>query len=254
LRTNSRKRTHSDSDNNADHTNQELTSEASSEVISENNLVVKKELENAPIDHTLRKKEQTPCASLINEIKEHETKDMKENYLNGQASQIVSPLKKRQRIKDPLQSTSCNNQEKVYAKPNQTKTSPGKENHMLNHGSSEEVQQMDGDINCTQTLRTTSSQCVTAKYKHEVSAQTKPKNWLTEWSAHCRAKYGEKSVQLPEKGSESNTIETLHTLNEVTGEDPPAVDLQHINTQVRKFSFLQFWWIKMLLETRPYSL
>ena len=219
LTTNSRKRTHSDSDNKKDHPIQKKPEESSELTWKE---------------HPLENKEQT-CALQSNQIQElGTTKDSRENYLNGQKSPAMSPLRKRMCIHDPLHSSSSNNQNHRSAKP---QLNPGKENRPQD--SSEDVKEVEINANCKQTLTEAPGECVKVKSKCQASAQAKPKNWLLEWSAHWKAKYGDKSGKLPEKGSESNMTETVNASNDLAEEDETAVDLQPISAQVSRLLFVK---------------
>lgn len=225
LRTNSRKRTHSDSDEKTDNTTQETESEAKS--VLKLNATSEKTLTKS----TLQYKENVLAASSQNnQMQELGTDDGNENYFNDQKSPALSPLRKRLCTYKLLHCTTSNNQKHEHAKPNMN---PGKENCILNPNSSGETKE---ESDCRQTLKEPFSQSVTATSKCQMSAQTKPKNWLTQWSAYCKVKYGDKSVQLADKGGESNVTDARNAKNDVTEEEslPPAV--QPSITQVRRIN------------------
>lgn len=218
LRTNSRKRTHGDSNKK---TNPEITSLAS-EPSSELTFKFKSTSQNV---------EQLSLISLNNQTEEHGTKDTKENYLNGQKSPSVSPLKKRLCVNTSL-NLSSHSQESKHVKLN---LNPGKENLTVDSSYCPpgEVKQADkkSDAKCKETSITTSNQNITTKSKSQVSTTARTLNWLTEWSIYCKTKYGDKSVSLPGSGGESTAAETPVATN-VTAEDSLADDLQPLSTQV----------------------
>lgn len=213
LRTNSRKRTHSDSDDKTDHEIKSLKSEPSSKL-------------TLKVDNV----EQPLVTSQNNQMQEHGTKDTKENYSSGQKSPTVSPLKKRLCVDNALNSTA-HSQGKAKPNPN-----PGKENLTLDYsnGSSEEAEQAKKkDVaKSKETLGTTSNQHITTKSDSKAFSPRKTQNWLTEWSAYCKAKYGVKSVLPSENESESSATETLVATNNVKDEDSSANDLQPLSAQV----------------------
>ena len=226
LRTNSRKRTHSDSDEKTDNTTQETKSEARSE------LKLYATSEKSLSKSSLQYKEKALAApSQNNQIQELGTDDRKENYFNDQKGPVLSPLRKRVCTNKLLHCTTRNNQKHEHAKPN---LNPGKENCIPNPNSSRETKEEDSDRE--QTLKEPNSKSVTAKSKWQASAQTKPQNWLTEWSAYCKVKYGDKSVQLADKGGESNATDALNAKSDITEEEslPPAV--QPSIAQVRRIN------------------
>lgn len=227
LKTNSRKRTHSDSDDKTDHEIQSLKSESSSE------LTLKVTDNKSKLENTLQNVEQPSLTSQENQIhEEYGTKDTMENGSNGQKSPSVSPLKKRLCVDDPSNSTA-HNQDSVCAKPNRK---PGKENQTLDNCSSEEAKQdeVKRDEKCKQTSGATSNQHVTTKSNCQNVTPTRTKNWLTEWSLYCKAKYGETSISLPKNGNESSitTKETLDVANNVTEDNSGADDIQLCSAQV----------------------
>ena len=220
LRTNSRKRTHSDSDNKTTPEIKPLTSEPSSELTNK--------FKNAA---------QNVKLSFIppNDQTEHGTKDKKENGFNGQKSPSVSPLKKRLCVKNVLNFSSCV-QESKHAKLN---LNPGKENLSCdqNYCPPEEVTQAtckkESDAKCKGTSTSTSTQNITKQSKSQVSTPARTQNWLTEWSIYCKAKYGDKNNSLAKNEDESTATETLTT------KDSSADDLQPLNTQVN--NDMTFW-------------
>ena len=195
LRPNSRKRTHSDSDNNIDHVNNEKKTDA------ESGLTMKV----------------TNAESLVKHEKQNigiQVDRGKENHFVEQKSPEVTPLRKRLRTNEPLHVNTSNDQECNRKKPG---LNTGKENCSINHCSSGEIKQ-DKDM-CKQTLSETQGQVTTADSKCQISPQTKPKNWLMEWSAYCKSKYRNKNVQLPDRRSESKDRETLNTTNDTTEQE-----------------------------------
>lgn len=213
LRTNSRKRTHSDSDNKRHHEIKSVKSDPSSEL-------------NVTVGNTLQNGEQPLLSPQNNQTQEHGTKDTKENYFSQQKSPTVSPLKKRLCTDNPLISTAhC--QESKHAKPN---PNPGKEN-LTPYCSSEEAEQAKkkGVTKSKETSDTTSNQHITAT---KSITPTRTQNWLTEWSVYCKAKYGVKSIIPSENGSATIASESLVETNNVTDEDSSANDLQPPSAQV----------------------
>ena len=191
LRTNSRKRTYSDSDKKTDNTTQETKSEARFELklnaTSEKSLVITTLKENTLV-----------ASSQNNQIQELGTDDKKENYFKDQKSPALSPLRKRLCTNGILHCTTSNNQKHEHAKLN---LNPGKETFNPREAKEEES-------DSKQTLKEPCSQSVKATSTCQASAQTKLKNWLTEWSEYYKAKHGDRSVQLPDKGGETTATST----------------------------------------------
>ena len=225
LRTNSRKRTHSDSHDKTDNTTQETKSEARSEL--KLNATSEKSLTKSTLQY---KGNVSATSSQNNQIQELGTDDRKENYFNDQRGPVLSPLRKRLCTNKLLHCTTSNNQKHEHAKPN---LNAGKENCIPNPNSSGETKEEESD--CGQTLKEPNSKSVTAKSKCQ-TAQTKPKNWLTEWSAYCKVKYGDKSVQLADKGDESNATDALNAKSDITEEEPLPPAVQPSITQVRRIN------------------
>ena len=203
LRTNSRKRAHSDSDDKTDHKIKSVKSDPSSEL-------------NITVGNILQNGEQPLLAQQNNQTQEHGTNSTKENYFSQQKSPTVSPLKKRLCIDNPLTSTAhC--QESEHAKPT---LNPGKEN-LTPYCSSEEAEQAKekGVTKSKETLDTTSNQHITPTKSFN---PTRTQNWLTEWSVYCKAKYGVASI----------ASEILVETNNVTDENSSASDLQPSSAQV----------------------
>lgn len=212
LRTNSRKRSHSDSDNKTTPEVKSLTSEPSSELTNK----LKGAVQNMELSFILPN----------DQTEEHEAKDKKENGFNGQKSPSVSPLKKKLCVKNVL-NLSSHVQESKDAKLN---LNPGKENVTCDKSycSPEEVEQAKkkSDTKCKGTSTSTSTQNITTQSKSQVSTPARTKNWLTEWSIYCKAKYGDKNSSLARNDGETTATETL------TSEDSSANDLQPLNTRV----------------------
>ena len=195
LRTNSRKRRHSDSVDTTDDTNNSVKSELTLSDKIENNLGDK---EKTFVSHNLRQ--------------EHGNK---ENNISGQKCLATSPLRKRRCSSDPLNSTTHNSRE-IKVKPN---SSPGKENHVVDQGSTESSKQ---EENCNKP--------VTVKVKNQVSVGARQKNWLTEWSDHCRAKNRGKAIELSVQGGESkDSSETMNLANEENRDNLQATTTQVSN-------------------------
>lgn len=194
LRTNSRKRTHSDSDNNEKKTDAEsgLTPKVTSAEGLAKNILHEK-------------------LNMVIQVDRG-----KENHFMEQKSPEVTPLRKRLRTNEPLHVNTSNNQESNCEKLG---LNTGKEVCSVNHGSSGEIEQ-DEDI-CKQTLSETQGQVTTADSKCQISPWTKPKNWLMEWSAYYKAKDKNKNVQLLDRQSESKGRETVHTTNNTTSDSHP---------------------------------
>ena len=211
LRTNSRKRTHSDSDNKTAPELKSLTSEPSSEFTNK----LKGAAQNVDLSFILPN----------DQTEEHGTKDKKEDVFSGQKSPLVSPLKKRLCIKNVLNFSSHVHESK-HPKIN---LNPGKENLTSDKSycPPEEVKQAKkkSDAKC-KGVTSTSTQNIATQSKSQVSNPAKTKNWLTEWSIYCKAKYGDSTSLLANTEGESTATETLTT------EDSSTDGLQPPNTQV----------------------
>ena len=193
LRTNSRKRRHSDSVDTTDDTNNSVKSELTLSDKIEENLGDK---EKTFVSHNL--------------LQEHGNKE-----ISGQKCLTTSPLRKRRCSSDPLNSTTHNSRE-IKVKPN---SSPGKENHVVDQGSTESSKQ---EENCNKP--------VTVKVKNKVSVGERQKNWLTEWSDHCRAKNRGKAIELSVQGGESkDSSETMNLANEENRDNLQATTTQVSN-------------------------
>ena len=193
LRTNSRKRRHSDSVDTTDDTNNSVKSELTLSDKIEENLGDK---EKTFVSHNL--------------LQEHGNKE-----ISGQKCLATSPLRKRRCSSDPLNSTTHNSRE-IKVKPN---SSPGKENHVVDQGSTESSKQ---EENCNKP--------VTVKVKNQVSVGERQKNWLTEWSDHCRAKNRGKAIALSAQGGESkDSSETMNLANEENRDNLQATTTQVSN-------------------------
>ena len=195
LRTNSRKRRHSDSVDKTDDTNNSVKSELTlSDKIEEN----------------LGDKEKTFVSHNLGQ--EHGNK---ENNISGQKCLATSPLRKRRCSSDPLNSTTHNSRE-IKVKPI---SSPGKENHVVDQGSTASSKQ---EENCNKP--------VTVKVKNQVSVGERQKNWLTEWSDHCRAKYRGKAIELSaQRGESKDSSETMNLANEENRDNLQATTTQVSN-------------------------
>ena len=213
LRTNSRKRTHSDS---SDHKTDDDIKSVKPASSSELTLQVDNASQNVEF------------SSQNNQTQKHGTKHTKENYFNGQKSPTVSPLKKRLCVDNPLNSAAPS-QESGHAKPN---PNPGKENLALvfSDCSSCESKQPTKKVitNSKETFGETSNKQVTTKS----FTPTPTQNWLTEWSAYCKAKYGDKSNLHSENGNESIASEKLVATIIVADDDSSAVNIQAVGAQV----------------------
>ena len=202
LRTNSRKRRHSDSVDTTDDTNNSVKSELTlSDKIKEN----LGDNEKTFVSHNL--------------AQEH---GYKENNISGQKCPATSPLRKRRCSSDPLNSTTHNSQE-INVKPN---SSPGKENHVVDQGSMESSKQEESSA----PLGKNCNKPVTVKVKNQVSVGERQKNWLTEWSDHCRAKNRGKAIELSVQGGESkDSSETMNLANEENRDNLQATTAQVSN-------------------------
>ena len=199
LRTNSRKRRHSDSVDTTDDTNNSVKSELTLSDKIEKNLGDK---EKTFVSHNLGQ--------------EHGNK---ENNISGQKCLATSPLRKRRCSSDPLNSTTHNSRE-IKVKPN---SSPGKENHVVDQGSMESSKQ---EENCNKP--------VTLKVKNQVSVGERQKNWLTEWSDHCKAKNRGKTIDL-QGGEYKDSNETINFANEEKRDNLQATTAQVSNVACTLF-------------------
>ena len=218
LKTNSRKRTHSDSDNKTTADIKSLSSEPSSKLTNK----LKDTAQNVELS----------LISPNDQTEEHRTKDTQENGFNGQKSPSVSPLKKRLCVNTSL-NLSSHVQESKNAKLTLNK---GKENLTCDnsHCPPEEAEQATNksDAKCKETSITTSKQNITTQSKIQVSTTARTQNWLTQWSIYCKAKYRDKYSSLPENKCESIATKTL------MAEDSPDDNLQPLNAQVISDVFL----------------
>lgn len=201
LRTNSRKRRHSDSVDTTDDTNNSVKSELTlSDKIKENWGDNKK-----TFSHNL--------------VQEHGNNG---NNISGQKCPATSPLKKRRCSSDPLNSTTHNSRE-INVKPNSCQ---GKENHAVDQGSTESSKQEESSVPSGKTC----NKPVTVKVKNQVSVGERQKNWLTEWSDHCRAKNRGKTIELSVQGGESkDSNETMNLANEENRDNLQATTAQVSN-------------------------
>ena len=202
LRTNSRKRRHSDSVDTTDDTNTSVKSELTlSDKIKEN----LGDNEKTFVSHNL--------------VQEH---GYKENNISGQKCPATSPLRKRRCSNDPLNSTTHNSQE-INVKP---KSSPGKENHVVDQGSMESSKQEESSV----SLRKNCNKPVTVKVKNQVSVGERQKNWLKEWSEHCKAKNRGKTIELSVQGGEyKDSNEIMDLANEENRDNLQATTAQVSN-------------------------
>ena len=202
LKTNSRKRRHSDSVDTTDDTNNSVKSELTLSDKIEENLGDK---EKTFVSHNL--------------LQEHGNN---ENNISGQKCLATSPLRKRRCSSDPLNSTTHNSRE-IKVKPN---SSPGKENHVVDQGSMESSKQEERSV----SLGKNCNKPVTVKVKNQVSVGERQKNWLTEWSDHCRAKNRGKAIELSVQGGESkDSSETMNLANEENRDNLQATTTQVSN-------------------------
>ena len=206
LRTNSRKRRHSDSVDKTDDTNNSVKSELTlSDKIEEN----------------LGDKEKTFVSHNLGQ--EHGNK---ENIISGQKCLATSPLRKRRCSSDPLNSTTHNSR-KIKVKPN---SSPGKENHVVDQGSMESSKQEERSV----SLGKNCNKPVTVKVKNQVSVGERQKNWLTEWSDHCKAKNRGKTIDL-QGGEYKDSNETMNFANEEKRDNLQATTAQVSNVACTLF-------------------
>ena len=192
LRTNSRKRTHSDSNNKTTPESKSLISEPSSD------LTFKFKSSSHNVDqqsHILR-----------NNQTEHRTNNTKENGSNGENRPSESPLKKRLCVNTSL-NLSSHVQESKHAK-----MKPGKENSTCDNtycppGEVKQVKK-NSDAKCEETP-TTSKQNIPTQSESQVTTPASTQNWLIERSIYCKAKNRHKNSSLPGHGGESTATETL---------------------------------------------
>lgn len=220
LKTNSRKRTHSDSNNSDNKTDNDIKS-VKPESSSELTLKVDNASQNVEF------------SSQNNQTQKHGTNDTKEIFFHGQKSPTVSPLKKRLCVDNPLNSAAPG-QERGHAKPN---PNPGKENLALVSSDCSSCQnkqptkKVTSITNSIETFRARSNKQVATKS----FTPTQTQNWLTEWSAYCKAKYGDKSNNLHSENSENGNGSTsseklVATIN--VADDSSADNLQAVGAQV----------------------
>lgn len=206
LRTNSRKRRHSDSVDTTDETNNSVKSELTLSDKIEKNLGDK---EKTFVSHNL--------------LQEHGNN---ENNISGQKCLATSPLRKRRCSSDPLNSTTHNSRE-IKVKPN---SSPGKENHVVDQGSMESSKQEERSV----SLGKNCNKPVTVKVKNQVSVGERQKNWLTEWSDHCKAKNRGKTIDL-QGGEYKDSNETMNFANEEKRDNLQAITVQVSNVACTLF-------------------
>ena len=211
LRTNSRKRRHSDSVDTTDETNNSVKSELTLSDKIEKNLGDK---EKTFVSHNL--------------LQEHGNK---ENNISGQKCLATSPLRKRRCSSDPLNSTTHNSRE-IKVKPN---SSPGKENHVVDQGSMESSKQEERSV----SLGKNCNKPVTVKVKNQVSVGERQKNWLTEWSDHCKAKNRGKTIDL-QGGEYKNSNETMNFANEEKRDNLQATTAQVSNVACTLFLSISY--------------
>ena len=206
LRTNSRKRRHSDSVDTTDETNNSVKSELTLSDKIEKNLGDK---EKTFVSHNL--------------LQEHGNN---ENNISGQKCLATSPLRKRRCSSDPLNSTTHNSRD-IKVKPN---SSPGKENHVVDQGSMESSKQEERSV----SLGKNCNKPVTVKVKNQVSVGERQKNWLTEWSDHCKAKNRGKTIDL-QGGEYKDSNETINFANEEKRDNLQATTAQVSNVACTLF-------------------
>ena len=214
LRTSSRKRTHSDSDNKTNSKIKSLTSEPSSELTFK-------------FKSTSQNVGQQSLTSPYNQTEECGTKDTKEIDFNGQKSPSVSPLKKRLCINTSSNSSNSHVLECKHAKPN---LNPGKENLTCDNtfcppGDVKQAKKK-SDAKCKETSTTTSKQNIPTQFKSPDSTPASTQNWLIEWSIYCKAKYGDKNSLLAGNEGENTATETL------TAEDSSADELHNAQVSI----------------------
>ena len=155
MRANSRKRTHSDSDNKTTPDIKSPTSEPSSKLTNK----FKGTVQNVELS----------LASPNDQTEGHGTKDKKENSFNGQKRPSVSPLKKRLCVNTSL-NLSSHVKESKHAKLD---LNPGKENLTCDNTGGycppEEFKRAKEkrDDRCKETSRTTSKQNITTQSKSQ---------------------------------------------------------------------------------------
>lgn len=204
LKSNSRKRCHSDSDDQLNHQIQSVTAQKCSDMTQK-------------AVNSLQDVKQ-PNQTAKNKRQEYRTEDKTENtHFNGQKNVSVLPLRKRLCISDPLNSNAGHVGIRNW---NKSSLNPNKENKLINNSSPGEAKfaKLELDFNCHQKSEATSEQKVTAK-AHSA-------NWLTQWSTHSREEPGEKSIPLPEKGGKNFVENTDSIITTVSDEESQAYGLQ----------------------------
>lgn len=206
LRTNSRKRTHSDSNNKTTPDSKSLTSEPS----SDSTVKFKNSSHNVDQQSHILRNNQTG----------HRTNNTKENGSNGENSPSESPLKKRLCVNTSL-NLSSHVQESKHEK-----LKPGKENSTCDHTYCLPGEEKKSDAKCKETSITTSKQNIPTQSECQLSTPVSTPNWLIERSIYCKAKYRHKNSSLPGHGGESTATETL------TAKGSSADDVQILSVQV----------------------
>lgn len=204
LKSNSRKRCHSDSDDQLNHQIQSVTAQKCSDMTQK-------------AVNSLQDVKQ-PNQTAKNKRQEYRTEDKTENtHFNGQKNVSVLPLRKRLCISDLLNSNAGHVGIRNW---NKSSLNPDKENKLINNSSPGEAKfaKLELDFNCHQKSEATSEQKVTVK-AHSA-------NWLTQWSNGRQEEHGERSIPLPEKGGKNFVENTDSIITTVSDEESQAYGLQ----------------------------
>lgn len=203
LKSHSRKRSYSDSDDQINHQIQFVTAKKGSELIQK----------AADSSQDVKGPNQTTKTNG----QEYKTNHKTENaHFSKQRNASVSPPRKRLCNSDPLNSNAGHKGVKILK---QSSSSPGKENTTVNNSSPgvAKFTKLEPDNKCPKKSEATD--------KHKVNAKAHSAIWLTQWSSHCKEKYGEKSNLLPKKVVE-NTTENTDLTTTTSNEESPANGLQ----------------------------
>ncbi|XP_068729272.1 denticleless protein homolog [Montipora capricornis] len=178
LRTNSRKRTHSDRNDTTDNLHPGKVSGLMTEGTNDKILTDRQE-EN-----------RTQTQSCVARLHTMQILEKTETNSTEQKSPATSPSRKRICTDDPLNLTPSKSQT--------GELSPGKENNLGKNKI--------GQNDCEKTTQATPDQTkiLTVKSRCQVPTQTKSKNWFIEWSSNFRAKQRDKGI--PESLNGTNDI------------------------------------------------
>ena len=185
LRTNSRKRTHSDRNDTTNNLHPGKVSGLMTEGTNDKILT----------DH--QEENRTQTQSCVAQLHTMQILEKTEANSTEQKSPATSPSRKRICTDDPLNLT-----------PNKSQTgelSPGKENNLGKNKI--------GQNDCEKTTQATPDQTkiLTVKSRRQVPTQTKSKNWFIEWSSNFRAKQRDKGIAESLNGTNAITDDLSST-------------------------------------------